>query len=229
MAISLDQKLKIQRIVNVFETGTPVGKYESVTVYKDGPVINGSKTYQVTYGRSQTTEFGNLKRLIELYIGKKGIYSNSFSPYLSKIGKQPSLQSDNTFKNLLKNAAINDQIMKTTQDEFFDIYYYQPAFDWFNGQRFTEALSLLTIYDSFIHSGGVLNFLRQRFSERTPFNGGKEKKWIEQYVQTRFDWLNSNTNSLLRKTAYRPKCFLNQIGLNNWDLSQPVNANGINV
>ena len=56
-----------------------------------------------------------------------------------------------------------------------------------------------------------------------------KKIWIEKYVKARFDWLNTNSNPLLRLTTYRSQCFINQINLNNWNLSKPVNANGINV
>lgn len=227
MPITREQKSKILKIVNVFETGTPEGKYDNISIYKDGPVINGEKIYQITYGRSQTTEFGNLKRLIENYISNGGIYADHFSAYISKIGKQPSLRKDQNFKDILKEAAIQDSVMRTTQDDFFDLYYYQPAFIWFDGHGFIEALSLLVIYDSFIHSGGILSFLRQRFPERPPVNGGNEKVWIEQYVNTRHNWLKTHTNEILQKTVYRTNCFKKQIQNDNWNLYQPVNANGV--
>ncbi|WP_239524862.1 chitosanase [Leptobacterium flavescens] len=222
-------KSKIIRIINVFETGTPDGEYDSIAVYKDGPVIKGEKIYQITYGRSQTTEFGNLRRLIELYIERNGIYADEFKTYVKRIGKTPSLRHDPDFKELLKRAARHDDIMRTTQDEFFDIYYFQPAYIWFNGHEFETSLSLLVIYDSFIHSGGILDFLRKRFPERPPVNGGDEKKWISQYVQTRHDWLRTHRIKALQKTIYRTRTFLEQIENNNWDLSQTVNTNGVAV
>ncbi|MFH1197407.1 MAG: chitosanase [bacterium] len=227
MPISTEQKSKILKIVNVFETGTPDGKYDNISIYKDGPVINGEKIYQITYGRSQTTEYGNLKRLIESYIANNGTFSSQFSPYVNKIGKQPSLRKDQNFKDLLKTSAREDEIMRQTQDDFFDLYYYQPAFIWFEGHEFAEALSLLVIYDSFIHSGGILSFLRQRFPERPPINGGNEKIWIEQYVTARHNWLKTHTNEILHHTIYRTNCFKKQIQNNNWDLVQAVNANGV--
>ena len=228
MAISSAQKSKILRVINVFETGSQEGKYDSISIYKDG-TVNGNKVYQITYGRSQTTEFGNLKRMIELYINRQGLYATVLKKYVSKIGKWPSLKDDSTFKSLLKEAARQDPIMRSTQDEFFDMYYYQPAYDWFIGQGFQMALSLLVIYDSFIHSGKVPDFLRKLFKERTPFNGGNEKVWIKQYVDTRHNWLKNHSNSLLQKTIYRTQCFKNQINSNNWELSQTVVANGVPV
>jgi chitosanase len=47
-------KRKIEKVVNVFETGTPEGRYDLLVVMNDGP---GGRP-QITYGRSQTTEFG---------------------------------------------------------------------------------------------------------------------------------------------------------------------------
>lgn len=230
MPINTTQKNKILRVINVFETGTPDGKYDNISIYADGPVRGGVKIRQITYGRSQTTEFGNMKRLLELYIERQGMYADPFSQYLGKIGgNKPSLNTNTAFKQLLKDAARNDVVMRQTQDEFFDIYYYQPALVWFDGNKFKEALSMLVIYDSFIHSGSIPGFLRQRFPERTPSNGGNERKWIEQYVNARHDWLKTHTNTILQKTIYRTNCFKKQIANDNWDLSQTVNANGVNV
>lgn len=228
MPITTTQKDKILKVLNVFETGSTQGKYDNISIYKDG-TVNGQKVYQITYGRSQTTEYGNLKRLIELYITRNGIFAGAFKPYVNKIGKVPSLRTDVAFKKLLKQAANEDLIMRTTQDEFFDMYYYQPAFNWFAGQKFTTALSLLVIYDSYIHSGSIPDFLRKKFAERTPFNGGNEQTWIKQYVDVRHKWLSEHSNTILQKTIYRTNCFKNQIKNNNWDLAKDINANGIIV
>ena len=55
------KKDKIQSILNVFETGKPDGDYSNVTIFSDGP--KGIR--QITYGKSQTTEWGNLNKLIK--------------------------------------------------------------------------------------------------------------------------------------------------------------------
>ena len=74
--ITATQKSKILQVVNVFETGTKQGKYDMLVIYADG--INNSR--QITYGRSQTTEQGNLKALLQLYILKKGKFAAQFQP-----------------------------------------------------------------------------------------------------------------------------------------------------
>jgi chitosanase len=226
MAISANQKRKIMQVINVFETGTPTGNYSNISIYADGPIIDGQRIKQITYGRSQTTEYGVLKILIQQYIANNGQFADQFRPYVDKIGKQPSLYTDATFKSLLKNAGQNDPIMKTTQDVFFDQLYYQPAFKWFTSMKFTLPLSLLVIYDSFIHSGSILASLRQKFPESVPVNGGDEKKWIAQYVAARHDWLEHHSNKILRNTVCRPITFEKAIAKNNWDLALPIDANG---
>lgn len=221
--ITLENKIKIQKIVNVFETGTPNGKYSTLVKLPDGP--GGIR--QITYGRSQTTEFGNLKRLLAAYSAKDSIYSSEFKPYINKIGKQPSLASNAEFCNLLKLAGNEDEVMQQTQDEFFDLYYYQPAFVWFEGFGFTLPLSLLVIYDSFIHSGSIRNDIRQKFAARPPKFGGDEKTWITQYTDARHNWLKYHKRKILNGTVYRTNCFKEQIKNNNWDLEQEVKANGV--
>ncbi len=228
MPITDIQKNKILQVVNVFETGSKDGNYAKVSIYEDGPVgADGKRVKQVTYGRSQTTEFGLLKKLIEMYVQAKGQFAADFKPYIQQLGKQPSLHTDKTFIKLLKDAGNLDPVMATTQDSFFDKLYYEPAVAWFEGMGFTHPLSLLVIYDSQIHSGSILAFLRERFAESVPKNGGKEEKWIQQYVDVRHDWLATHKNKILQNTVYRTQCFKDAIAAKNWDLSKPIAANKI--
>jgi chitosanase len=216
-------KNKIQKIVNVFESGSPEGDYGCISLYEDGP--NGIR--QITYGKSQTTEWGNLNALINLYIKNEGSIAEKFEPYKEKIGFR-SFVSDKAFIALLKEAA-KDPIMQKTQDQFFDIHYWEPAKTWFTKNGFKLNLSMLVIYDSFIHSGSILKFLRNRFSEVTPALGGDEKEWIKAYVKTRHGWLKDHSNEILTKTIYRTQNFLDAIKKDDWDLSQVFVANGTKV
>jgi chitosanase len=128
MPITIQQKKKILQVVNVFETGSANGNYASVTLLQDGPIENGKPIKQITYGRSQTTEFGNLKALLQEYVKKNGTFSNAIEPFLPQIGKKPSLCTNKKFLQILKDSALKDPIMAQTQDVFFDTLYYQPAF-----------------------------------------------------------------------------------------------------
>lgn len=222
--ITDQQKKKILQIVNVMETGTPDGRYDQVTILADGK--NGAK--QITYGRSQATEQGNLKNIIQRYVNAGGKYAGEFSRYLPLIGKKP-LVNDTTFKQLLKASANEDPLMRDAQDETFEILYYAPAFHFFQDEGFTLPLSMLVIYDSYIHSGSIPAFLRGRFPEATPLRGGNEKEWVAEYLRVRQDWLANHSKKVLRPTVYRTKSYLEAIKQDNWQLDKPVRANGVIV
>lgn len=225
MQLSNAQKRLIQRVVNVFETGSPAGDYANISIYKDGP----NNIRQITYGRSQTTEYGNLRQLVEQYVGAGGLFSQELRPYAGKVGGTP-LTDDANFKNLLRRAGKEDPIMKRTQDSFFDRVYYRPALKWADTHGFMLPLSALVIYDSFIHSGSIVWVIRNMFPESPPSAGGSEKAWTKAYVNARHKWLGSHPRPPVRATIYRTQCFKNEIQRNNWDLSQlPIIANGIKV
>lgn len=223
-------KRKIEQVINVFETGSAKGDYSAISKYADyTDPDTKTRIVQVTYGRSQTTEFGNLKALILDYVNDGGVYANQFQPYVNRIGFKPSLATDAVFCKALVDAGTSDPIMKKCQDDFFDSKYYNPAHSWFLINGFTMPLSLLVIYDSYIHSGSILSFLRKKFATAVPSHGGDEKEWISNYVSARHTWLANHSNELLRKTVYRTQCFKDQILINNWDLSQPINAHGVTI
>lgn len=223
-------KNKIEDIVNVFESGSINGNYATLVKYKDytDPSTH-TNIVQVTYGRSQTTEFGNLRGLVKMYVEANGQYAQELATYINRIGKKPSLSSDQIFCDALINAGQSDPVMKTCQDDFFDSFYFLPAYGWFNQMGFSLPLSMLVIYDSEVHSGGVPDFLRKRFPEKPPVKGGDERTWIKQYVEVRYQWLRTHSKKLLQSTIYRTQCFKTQIHNNNWDLMQPVRANGVNI
>ena len=219
-----DQELICERVINAFETGSMQGNYGAIVTFDDGP--NGIR--QITYGRSQTTEYGNLRELVEMYVQANGQFSSQLQPYVDRIGRV-ALVDDATFKDLLRRAGA-DPVMRNTQDTFFDRGYFQPALQWAQTNGFTRALSALVIYDSWIQSGQILPLLRSRFPETVPASGGNEQNWIRQYAGVRNDWLSSSAKPVVRASAYRTRDLLREIGRNNWDLAQlPISANGVAV
>lgn len=217
-------KSLIESVVNVFETGTPEGDYSLVTIYPDGP---GGRR-QITYGRSQTTEYGNLPVLLRQYAAAGGRCSDSIAAKLPLLGTG-KLLDDLDFLQTLR-AAGQDPIMQKCQDQFFDSVYWTPALTWAEAGAFTLPLSMLVIYDSFIQSGRILQTLRVQFAEAIPSRGGSERDWIEQYTQARHRWLLLHPRVELQKSAYRTRCFLEQIDRGNWQLNQlPIRANGVLV
>jgi chitosanase len=225
MDLSTDQRRVIEHVINVFETGKPDGDYGQITIYSDGP----HNVRQVTYGRSQTTEYGKLRQLVQMYVDAGGTFSDDLRPFADAVGSRP-LVDDATFKNLLRRAGREDATMRTIQDQFFDQAYFQPAMHWADTNGFREALSGLVIYDSFIHSGSILWVIRSMFDANPPSGGGSERAWTSAYVDARSQWLSSSTRSVVRATVYRPACFQKEIARANWDLSAlPIVANGVPV
>jgi chitosanase len=225
MDLTDKQRRTIEQVVNVFETGTPEGDYASISIYEDGP----QNVRQITYGRSQTTEYSKLRDLILLYADSNGLFSEALKDYASRIGTEP-LTNDETFKDLLRRAGREDPVMRRAQDSFFDERYFQPAMAWATENGFSLPLSALVIYDSFIHSGAILDTLRERFVEPTPAAGGNEPAWITAYVKTRHEWLSHHFRPIVRKTGYRTRCFLHEIERGNWSLDLlPIRANDIPV
>ncbi|QRM35819.1 chitosanase (plasmid) [Microvirga sp. VF16] len=219
------QRRICERVVNVFETGSSQGNYATISIFHDGP----NRIRQITYGRSQTTEYGNLRKLVQMYVDAGGHFADELRPFIPKIGVSP-LVDDSRFKRLLQDAARQDPVMRQTQDVFFDEVYFQPALNWFNQEGFTRALSMLVIYDSFTHSGQIRPEIRAMFRERTPKNGGNETIWIRDYVKARHTWLATHSNPELHPTVYRTRDLAREIQRGNWDLTMvPIMANGTPV
>ncbi len=225
MKLSTQQKELIEHVINVFETGSVEGNYGAIAIFHDGP----HDIRQITYGRSQTTEYGNLHLLVKQYAQAGGTFSQELGAYADRVGRVP-LTDDADFKRLLRRAGREDPVMRRVQDSFFEKIYFQPAMKWADEHGLTLPLSALVVYDSFIHSGSILQVIRAKFPERPPSDGGDEKAWVTAYVNARHKWLGEHKRPAVRGTTYRTKCFKAEIARGDWDLSQvPINANGTNV
>lgn len=227
MAMNLDstQRRVIERIVNVFETGSVDGDYGAISIYHDGP----HDIRQITYGRSQTTEYGKLRLLVQQYVDANGFYSADLAAYADDVGSIP-LTDDLEFRALLRKAGREDPVMRAVQDDFFEEEYFLPALAWANEHEFELPLSALVIYDSFIHSGSILWVIRASFPESPPSAGGNERKWTREYVNARHKWLAAHPRAVVRRTIYRTRCFKREIDRDNWNLAfLPIRANGVAV
>jgi hypothetical protein len=225
MNLTPAQQELARRVLNVFETGKPDGDYGAIAIFADGP----HDIRQITYGRSQTTEFGNLRDLVQRYVAAGGLLSAALAPYAERVGSVP-LTDDAGFKDLLRKAGRQDPVMRAVQDAFFDDRYFVPAMKWADENGFREPLSGLVIYDSFIHSGGILWLIRETFPESPPGLGGDDRAWTTAYVDARHRWLGSHHRPAVRKTTYRTACFQREIARGNWDLHLvPVDVNGVPV
>ncbi|NJM53710.1 MAG: chitosanase [Blastocatellia bacterium] len=113
MKLTANQKKILEKVVNVFETGSTIGNYGAISIYSDGP----NDIRQITYGRSQTTEYGNLRALVQKYVAANGLYSKKLKPFAEKVGTIP-LTDDATFKDLLKKAGKEDAAMRKLKMNF---------------------------------------------------------------------------------------------------------------
>lgn len=216
---AMDKKTKIQQILNVFETGKPEGDYSNVSIFHDGP----NEARQITFGRSQTTQHSHLHELMQNYIAANGKYADLFRGINFK---DLSLVNN---KQLISNLKLSgsDPIMRRVQDELFDKRYWEPAMKWAGENGFTFPISFLVIYDSFIHSGTIPSYLRNRFPDKTPKNGGDEVNWLRAYLKTRHNWLKNHSRKILNKTIYRTSAMINHLEKGDFSLNEPFYANGV--
>lgn len=225
MQLNAQQRSLVERTINAIETGKADGDYGAIVIFNDGP----HDIRQITYGRAQTTEYGNLRELVRMYVDANGRFSAELAGYAERVGSV-ALTDDATFRKLLRDAGRQDPVMRGIQDAFFEKRYFKPAMAWADAQGFALPLSALVIYDSFIHSGSILWLLRQRFDENPPSLGGDERRWISEYVRVRHAWLGSHHRPIVRRTVYRTDAWRRQIDTGNWDLSRlPLRVNGIDV
>jgi chitosanase len=209
------QKKTAQAIVNIFETGRPIGDYGSVTVMQ-------GDTGHLTYGRSQTTlASGNLALLLHAYCDAEGTLSEALKKFLSAFDRRDTkLDLNEKVKALLRQAG-DDPVMRTVQDDFFDRVYWGPALKSAGAIGVSEPLSITVVYDSKIH--GSFYRLRTMTDEQhgTVAETGEEA-WIKSYVFVRRSWLADHSNPLLHKTVYRMNALMDLIDSNKWELPLPL-------
>ncbi len=221
--LSRQQKKAAQAVVNVFETGRPLGDYGNVTFHPRDPG-------QLTYGRSQTTlASGNLYLLLKDYCSRsESAYGSDLAAYLDRAAERDaSLNYDERFKALLRQAG-EDPVMQETQDRFFDRVYWDPSLRAAERLGISTALGICVVYDSRIH--GSWGRMRDRTLARYgPVSETGERRWIESYVRVRKDWLAQHSNPLLRKTVYRMESFEVLMAEDNWDLRLPFMVRGVRI
>lgn len=217
------QKRCAQAIVNVFETGRPLGNYGSVTLL-------AGDTGHLTYGRAQTTlASGNLYLLIKAYCdAADAAFADQLRPYLDRLDRRDIALDDDAALHQLLRQVGDDPVMRREQDAFFDRVYWAPAVasaDYIGAQT---ALGTAVVYDSRIH--GSWHAMRDRTNQRFGTLAAlTEPVWIGHYIETRRDWLANNANTLLRKTVYRMESFAGLIASDNWTLAPPFVVRGSRI
>lgn len=215
------QKRAAQAIINIFETGTVAGKYDSVVFVLGDP---GG----LTYGAKQTTlNSGNLYLLIKAYTeAPDASFADELRPFLSRLkNKDQRLNRDVQLKEILRQAG-REPVMVREQDDFFDRVYWTSALNKAAAINIQTPLGVAVVFDSITH--GSWELIRDRTTNQfdKPSSIGEET-WIGHYVDVRRNWLANHSVQILHLTVYRMDAFKKIIQKNNWDLELPFTVRGL--
>jgi chitosanase len=223
MMLTTGQRRTAQAIVNIFETGSVLGDYGSVTLV-------AGDTGHLTFGRSQTTlGSGNLGALIERYCSNAGArFAAQLESFRSRFSAQDlSLDNELHLHNLLR-ASADDPVMRETQDVFFDQVYWRPAERAAQQLGIATPLGVAVVYDSVVH--GSWRAMRDRTLQRAgDLQLLGERAWIRAYVEIRRNWLATHARSDLRSTVYRMDAFERLVDQDFWGLSLPLVVRGVEI
>ena len=215
------QQKTARAIVNVFETGRISGDYSAIAVLK-------GDSGHLSYGRSQATlGSGSLFRLLDMYCqnpdadARLNAQIQGFLPTVRR--KDVSLDTDKSFKQLLRDAGEQDPVMRATQDQFFNNGYFAPACTAAEALGITEPLGEAVIYDSHVQGGWAK--LRSRMG---PVIRSEERAWVAKYIALRTGWLQSLKDPL-PTTVYRMESFTALIDAAKWDLGLPLTVHGVQI
>jgi chitosanase len=211
LMITAIQKKTAQAIVNIFETSSVLGDYGSVTV------IPGD-TGHLTFGRSQTTlGSGNLFLLLQEYCGNAGAkFAAGLQGFLPRFAsKDLTLDTEDHLHNILR-ATADDALMRETQDEFFDVKYWQVAERAAQRIGITTPLGIAVVYDSTVH--GSLDMIRKRTTDAVgdPATCG-EQAW------------STSPRKDLQATVYRMDAFQRLIDQSQWGLQLPLVVRSLEI
>ena len=213
--LTATQKKTAEALVNIFETGEVLGDYSQVTL------IAGD-TGHLTFGRSQTTlGSGNLNELMQRYCANSGArFGSRLASYLPRfVARDLKLDKELKLHNLFR-ASADDNVMRDTQDTFFDETYWQPAAQTAERLKIRSPLGVALVYDSFVH--GSWKLMSNRTTQKVgDVSSASEQKWIVAYA-TRRAWLAENTRADLRATVYRMDTFQRLIDQGYWGLELPL-------
>jgi chitosanase len=208
-------------ILNLFETGKPIGDYGQVT-------ISAGDKGQLTYGRSQVTlASGNLGRLIGEYAAAPGAaFGAAFQSYLAPLKAcAAALNTDTALHGLLR-AAGADPVMRDCQDAYFDANFWQPALRQAAALAVATPLGTTVIYDSLIHGNWVALRNANTAATGSIGPGVTEEAWIAAYVARRRQWL-LDQGGLLARCTYRMDEFRGLMDQGKWDLALPIGVRGV--
>ncbi|MDQ3267783.1 MAG: peptidoglycan-binding protein [Pseudomonadota bacterium] len=152
-------------------------------------------------------------------------FGTDLASYLPRfVARDLKLDKELKLHNLLR-ASADDNVMRDTQDTFFDETYWQPAVQTAERLKITSPLGVAVVYDSFVH--GSWKLMRTRTTQEIgDISSVNEQKWIAAYVAIRRAWLAENSRADLRATVYRMDTFQRLIDQGYWGLELPLVVRG---
>lgn len=212
---------KITRILSIFEMGKPEFKWGDTYWYRDGRGGKMQATLSMGF-----TEGGALQKVLDRYIANKGKHRAEVQKYRPRVGKYTLKNQRSDFSALMKKCG-KDPIMQEAQLYVFQTSYLAASERFCVKNGFTTPLARLVFADSKLHSGSpALPFLRKRFPERVPAEGGDERTYVRQYSEVRRDWLAGHSRKILHATAKRPRYYIYLMDKGKWGLESPITLEG---
>ncbi|WGF86242.1 peptidoglycan-binding protein [Marinivivus vitaminiproducens] len=223
MMTDIASKIVAQAIVTVFETGRPIGAYDTVTSLP-------GDTGGLSYGKVQATRAGGLLGvLVRAYVEAPGaLHAAALVAYVQRLqARDPACDGDAALNHLLRQAGT-DPVMWRVQDALAECAIWQPAVALADRIGLASPLAHAIVYDSKVH--GSFARMRERTGERHGWPDAiGEQAWCLRYLEERRAWLAGHANPLLRTTVYRADTFLELAGRGQWQLALPLVVRGVRL
>ncbi len=231
--LTAEQRLRADRLINIFEHGTTEFRYGSAEVLSDGRGI--------TFGRAGfTTRTGDGHEVIERYTAAKPENPLArYRPRLEVLAREESGSTDGLegFLEAVHQAA-GDPLFRQAQDRLQEELYYQPAARRGDALGLKTALARAAIYDALVmHGGGDdpdgLPALLERTRAEvggTPATGVDEAAWLAAFLRVRRADLahaaNPQTRAVWARSVGRVDVWRSLADQGNWDLHGPIVLRG---
>lgn len=210
-------------IVSIFETSGKQGDPGRVAVLADGAGIS--------YGIHQATHrAGSLEAVLREFAARAPAHQGSALKWAEALSNRTAnrireLSRNTAFKDWLRQAGAASE-MRAAQEAVFDRDYLAPAIRACEAASFVEPISLAIVYDAHIQGGWVR--CRDYTNARHTGPVG-ERRWIEDYLEERVEYLSGLKTQDQRNSVYRPKAFQQLLRSGNWSLTTPFTVRGLQV
>ena len=220
-----DLESRADAIVSIFENGTPVIQYDSITNIQDGRGYTAGKA-------GFTTANGDLLEVVIRYL--KITHDSQFKPLKALLTKRAKAVSGN-IQGLEKLPQIwkdscSDAKFIGVQDQLVTDWYKTPARQAVKHYQLHSNLAYLIFYDSFIQHGdgedpdSVSGILKKMKSQDLD-----EKKFLLSFLKARILVLqnpaDSESRDAWRESVDRVHALERLVNQNIWDLEPPFKIN----